>query len=70
MFRFPADEGALCRYGEPFRGGDHAVLEFMAGVGTTQDEADVRDFQKVRNSSLCDDVTVGIMGYKYYGYHY
>ncbi|CAH1258771.1 JAG1 [Branchiostoma lanceolatum] len=44
---FPASSDQLCRYGEPFRDGDSAILSFLAGVGTEAHQDDVVPFRMV-----------------------
>ncbi|KAI8510725.1 hypothetical protein Bbelb_116410, partial [Branchiostoma belcheri] len=44
---FPASSDQLCRYGEPFRNGDSAILSFMAGVGAEAFQDDVMPFRMV-----------------------
>ena len=45
--RFPPPVSEMCRYGEPFRGGSHTVVQFLAAVGRTPYAEDVSTFQEV-----------------------
>ena len=45
--RFPAPPTDLCRYGDPFRGSSHPIVEFQAAIGTSSFGTDVAAFQKV-----------------------
>ncbi|XP_035673095.1 uncharacterized protein LOC118413675 [Branchiostoma floridae] len=54
---FPASSDQLCRYGEPFRNGDSAILSFMAGVGTELHQDDVVPFTMVPHHSCIPCLT-------------
>ncbi|CAH1259269.1 FAT1 [Branchiostoma lanceolatum] len=54
---FPASSDQLCRFGEPFRNGDSAILSFMAGVGTEAHLDDVVPFKKVPHHSCIPCLT-------------
>ena len=45
--RFPPPASELCRYGQPFRGGSHPVVQFLAAVGRTPFADDASPFQEV-----------------------
>ena len=50
--RFPPASSELCRFGDPFRGGSHPVVEFLAAVGTSANADDILTYQKVRTCYL------------------
>ncbi|KAL5015119.1 hypothetical protein ScPMuIL_009389 [Solemya velum] len=43
----PPALSALCRYGNPFRGGTNPIIRYEAGIGTERGLTDVIDFRKV-----------------------
>ncbi|KAL5014713.1 hypothetical protein ScPMuIL_008983 [Solemya velum] len=43
----PPALSALCRYGNPFRGGTNPIIRYEAGIGTKRGLTDVIDFRKV-----------------------
>ena len=46
-FRFSASSTELCRYGNPYIGGDHPIVEFYAGIGSEEGLDDVVSFRQV-----------------------
>ncbi|KAI0218488.1 hypothetical protein LSAT2_029826 [Lamellibrachia satsuma] len=58
--RFPPASSELCRFGDPFRGGAHPVVEFLAAVGTSADADDILTYQKIAHPCIpcqhtCDE---------------
>ncbi|KAK3612537.1 hypothetical protein CHS0354_024514 [Potamilus streckersoni] len=52
----PPEVGALCRYGEPFRGGTNSIVRYEAGIGAQNGLADFADFREVLSPCLpCSD---------------
>ncbi|KAK3612515.1 hypothetical protein CHS0354_024486 [Potamilus streckersoni] len=52
----PPKVGALCRYGEPFRGGTNGIVRYEAGIGTQNGLADFVDFREILSPCLpCSD---------------
>ena len=47
FFRFPPEMDALCRHGDPYRGGDNAIVVFEAAVGSERGKADISPFREV-----------------------
>ncbi|XP_070573548.1 uncharacterized protein [Ptychodera flava] len=45
--RFPLLADALCKYGQPFRNGDNAIVAFFAGIGSEKLEDDIMPFREV-----------------------
>ncbi|XP_048250418.1 uncharacterized protein LOC124151537 [Haliotis rufescens] len=43
----PPELGKLCRYGNPFRGGNNAIVRYEAGIGLKSGQADVVPFRPV-----------------------
>ncbi|XP_070572594.1 uncharacterized protein [Ptychodera flava] len=47
FLRLPPPADSLCRYGDPFRGGDNAIEAFLVGVGSERLLDDVVPFRQV-----------------------
>ena len=43
----PPASSAACRYGNPFRGGDNAIVRFEAGVGSSRNQANLVPYKQV-----------------------
>ncbi|KAK6174798.1 hypothetical protein SNE40_013376 [Patella caerulea] len=43
----PPERNALCRYGDPYRGGTNAIVEYEAGIGRVTHGSSVVPFKKV-----------------------
>ncbi|XP_077996024.1 uncharacterized protein LOC144449371 [Glandiceps talaboti] len=50
--RFPPTSDALCRFGDPFRNGDHGIVAFYAGVGSEKLADDVVPFKEITRPCL------------------
>ncbi|XP_077996021.1 uncharacterized protein LOC144449367 [Glandiceps talaboti] len=50
--RFPPTSDALCRFGNPFRNGDHGIVAFFAGVGSEKLADDVVPFKEITRPCL------------------
>ncbi|XP_070572595.1 uncharacterized protein [Ptychodera flava] len=51
--RLPPSANNLCRYGDPFRGGDNAIEAFLVGVGSERLLDDVVPFTQVDHTGPC-----------------
>ena len=40
---------ALCRHGDPYRGGDNAIVVFEAAVGSERGKDDISPFREVKH---------------------
>ncbi|CAG2204566.1 unnamed protein product [Mytilus edulis] len=43
----PPPTGALCRYGDPFRGGSNPIIKYEVGIGSDKLLTDIEPFRKV-----------------------
>ena len=48
----PAPQGSLCRYGDPFRGGENPIIRYEVGIGSERLLTDIAPFQQALHPCL------------------
>ncbi|XP_067659895.1 uncharacterized protein [Haliotis asinina] len=48
----PPEKDKLCRYGDPFKGGNNAIIQYEAAIGSATGLSDVVDFQPVHTPCI------------------